>query len=302
MPKKPRARAFWALLGAIPVALAPVIINGSAEPPASPLTSHWRDGDVKIDGGGGEWDQWSPFGQDSRLSVSLLNDERTLYMALRTSDPAVNLQMLRLGLIVWFDAEGGSRKRFGLKYPVGTQSYGVAEAGRGRGGPDRGGRGSPRGPDGSGGGNLDSLWSQAEADGRLNRLELVGARSEDRRTLVLGRTAPLDVRIGWHEGTIVYELSIPLTGDQYAIGVKPPRNIGIGLENAERDSSPGPMRFGVPGLGGGSGGGSAPPGGGGRTGGPGEQGEGGSGNRPEERPKPPRPLNEWVVARLSAKP
>ena len=286
--------------------LAPVPIRGSAGPKPSVVTSQWRDRDVTIDGADGEWERWSEFGPESRFSVALINDDSSLFMALRTGDPAASLQMLRLGLIVWFDAGGGTRKRFGVKYPVGTQSYGVAEE-QGRGGPGRGGRGFSRPDRGGGPGDTDSLWSQAEADGRLNRLELVGAKESDRRTLVVGRTAPLDVRIGWREGTVVYELRIPLRASQdapYAIGATPPKAVGIGLENAERERSPSGFRLG--GMPGGSPGGGAP---GGATGPPpgGEAGGRGTddrsgGNAPDRPLKPPAPLNAWVVARLAAKP
>lgn len=305
MRKRARLNAVSGLLGALAL-LTPVLTHGAAEPPAAVLVSHWRDGEVKVDGAADEWDRWSPFGQDSRVSVALLNDENSLYMALRTEDPALGRQILRLGLVVWFDAAGGARKRFGVKYPVGTQAYPVAETGRGRGGPGAGGRGLPGRPGAPG--DPDSQWAQAEADGRLSRLELIGARADDRRTLMIGKTEPLEVRIGWHEGTTVYELGLPLAGDQYAIGVRPPGNIGIGLAHAEKDSSPGPMRFGglgrgfsVGGQGSGGGGGAGALGGEAES--PGERaGRGSPGGRTEERPKPPSPLNAWIVVRLSAKP
>jgi hypothetical protein len=280
--------------------LSPIISQGSAAPVGGAIASAWRDRDVKIDGLNTEWQEWSPLGQEFRYSIGLLNDDEDLYVALRTSDPATSVQMLTQGLIVWFDAEGGTKKRFGLKYPVGALSYGTPDSGPGRGG--RGG--PPRGQGRSGGqASPDQLWAQAEADGRLSRLELLGPGSDDRRSLVMGKTDPIAVRVGWQEGVVLYELRIPIAkggNRQYTLGVAPGRTIGIGLENAEREPGPGLMRFGAGpgGVGGGPGGGSGAPGGVG--GGPGQEGGSGGPGRGAERPKAPKPLNAWVTVRLSA--
>jgi hypothetical protein len=272
-----------------------VVLLGASGPTIGAIASAWRDRDVTIDGLNTEWQPLSSFGQESRYSIALLNDAENLYVVLATNDPATGVQMLTQGLIVWFDPEGGTKKRFGLKYPVGTLSYGVAE-GRAGGA----GRGSPRRQDRSAGPvDRDEAWSQAEADGRLNRLEVLGPGSDDRRSLVVDKSDPIAVKIGRHDGTVVYELRIPIaknTSHEFTLGVSPGKTIGIGLETAERERGPGGMRLGG-GPSGGFGGAGGPGGGfgGGRGGGGGSDDRGGGAGRL----KPPKPLNAWVTARLS---
>ena len=290
------SRAIRHSVPVLAILAAPAVMSSSQGRTGVPIVSAWRGGEVTVDGLNTEWPDLSAFGQESRYAIGLVNDDENLYVALRANDPATGLQMLRQGLVVWFDAEGGTRKRFGIKYPVGTLSYGVAEAGSGRGGRGRpsrqGGPAAPAGPDAS--------WSQAEADGQLNRLEVLGPGDNDRRSLVVGRADPLAVGIGRSEGTVLYELKIPIarSGDApYSLGVKPGRTFGLGLENAERERTPGGMGFsgGLPGGPGGSGGqgGGPPPGG--------DSGASGTGGRPE-RPEAPKPLKAWVTARLAANP
>ena len=79
----------------------------NTQSPARAIASAWRDRNVTIDGLNTEWQPLSSFGQESRYSIALLNDNENLYVVLATNDPATGAQMLTQGLIVWFDPEGG---------------------------------------------------------------------------------------------------------------------------------------------------------------------------------------------------
>ncbi len=299
------ARAAAACVTAL--VLLPLAGYGVLSASKNTLTSGWRDRDIKIDGFNDDWPTLSSFSEDTRFSIGLANDEQFLYVALSTNDRATSLQALHQGLIVWFDAEGGKKKRFGIEYPVvalpeaRSDGYG---GGRGRGG--YGGGERQDGSDGQNGGqgkaqgqpSVDELWARAQANGRLNQLELLGPGKDDRRSLVVAEAAPIQVKIGTNEGTLVYEMRIPLTksGDApYAIGGRPGGTIGIGLETPPREwrNEGGRGAGGFGGMGGRGGfGGHGGWGGGGRP---------GYGGGPFfQRPQQAKPLKTWASVQLAA--
>jgi hypothetical protein len=264
--------------------------------------SAWCAGEIAIDGSLAEWTELASFAKDVPFSIGVRNDGEDLYVALSSSDPSVPSLLARRGLIIWFDAEGGTKKRFGIRYPVVEDSGGEAPArpGGSRGGSGGGGGGEPRsrpgrppagegGPPGGPGASFDPT-----TDGRLARLEVIGPGKDDRRSLMLDHAPGLVVRIGRVEGTIVYELKVPLrmtTEHPYAIGAAPGKIIGIGLETPDvQGGGPhlGGLSMGMPGGGSQGGMGGGPPKGGGRPGGP----EGGSA----------KPIRAWTTAGLAAEP
>ena len=134
-------------------------------------------------------------------------------------------------------------------------------------------------------------------DGRWARLELLGPGKDDRRSLMLEHAPGIEVRIGRIEGSVVYELKVPLQiedGHPYAIGARPGATIGVGLETPEVEKLEGAGGSGMSGMGGrppggGGGMGGGPPRGGGRPGGP-------------EGFKPPSPIKAWATVRLATPP
>jgi hypothetical protein len=83
------------------------------------LDSHWRDRNIVIDGDNGDWaGPLQPIAEQHPILAAAANDGEFLYLVLSTSDAAVRRQILRQGLILWFDPSGGDKKHFGLKFPV----------------------------------------------------------------------------------------------------------------------------------------------------------------------------------------
>lgn len=295
------------ILSLLIVMLCAVQPGVTAESRQAALQSVWRDVEIAIDGSHAEWSELASFGKGIPFSVGLKNDGTSLYVALTSSDPSVPLLLMRRGLIVWFDAAGGTKKRFGIRYPV-------IEGG---GGPPMrrpGGFGRPGGEPGREPGRVPGrepgrppgaeeqptepagLLFDPAKDGRWARLELLGPGKDDRRSLMLDRTPGIEVRIGRVEGSLVYELKVPLQiddGHPYAIGARPGATIGIGLETPDVESGERPPRLGGFGMGGGGGRpggtGGGPPMGGGSRGGPDEF-------------KPPKPIKAWATAKLAAGP
>ena len=245
------------------------------------FTSEWAATPITVDGANTEWPTLLSFAKDIRISIAVRNDEQNLYVALITSDTTTALQVLRDGLIVWLDAEGGSKKRFGIKYPVSAEPGPPPDAGQGRDGSGQRGR-----PDGSGGQEGDGargygmpggqprdaegMWKQALSDGRLKRAELLGPGKDDVRVLMLEFSTSIRARLGRSDGMLIYELAVPLGKTQElpdGLGVRPGAIVGIGLETPERNTSMRGPGGGRGGSGGGRGGGMGGPGGG--MGGPG---------------------------------
>jgi hypothetical protein len=271
--------------------------EGIAQSPQPALQSHWRDVDMAIDGSHAEWSELSSFGKDVPFSVGLKNDGASLYLVLSSSDQSIPFLLMRRGLIVWFDAEGGTKKRFGIRYPVIEGGGGLPTRRPGGFGQPGGGSGrdpgrEPGRPPGAEGPPEQSgqMFDPAK-DGRWARLELLGPGKDDRRSLVIDKAPGIEVRIGRVEGSVVYELKVPLQiddGHPYAIGARPGATIGVGLETPDVEKAEGGVGFGIPGRGG------RPPGGG--------MGGGGMGGGPPGGPegfKPPKPIKAWATVRLA---
>jgi hypothetical protein len=271
------------------------------------LRSQWRDVEVRVDGSHVEWSELTSFGKDVPFSIGLKNDGQSLYVVLSSSDQSVPSLLMQRGLIVWFDAAGGTKKRFGIRYPVIEGSGAGPGQRRAAGsGPPGGGQGrepgrEPGRPPGAEGPPPEpsGLMFDPAKDGRWGRLELLGPGKDDRRSLILEAAPGIEVRIGRVEGSVVYELKVPLQiddGHPYAIGAKPGARIGVGLETPEVAKVESPGDVGKPGgrppgggMGGGGMGGGPPMGGGG---GPG----GGRGF------EPPKAIKAWATAQLAVPP
>ena len=94
--------------------LWPAVVSVSERPR---FESQRRDGAITVDG---KFDDWyghlQPFGADP-VAIQFLNDGEFLYVRLTASDAATRMQIARLGMTVWFDPGGGTKKKFGIKVP-----------------------------------------------------------------------------------------------------------------------------------------------------------------------------------------
>ena len=250
--------------------------------------SQRRDGAIAVDG---KFDDWygnlQPFG-DQPVSIQALNDGEFLYIRLTASDRAARMQILRQGLTVWFDPQGGTKKKLGIKYPVverGAPGEGPGGYGGVGGGGERGRRSRP------GAGDEESI---APPD----RVDILGPGKNDARSLTRDHLPGVDVAIGSEQGVLRYELKVPLaqTADRpYAIGSQPGKTISVGIETPKPEQ----RSFGQEGGGGfGGGGGMGGRGGGGmggRGGGGGRRGGGGG----EREVQPPKALKGWATLTIA---
>ncbi len=290
--------------------------------------SEWPKTPIVVDGKATEWPTLVSIAKDVRFSIAVRNDDRTLYIALITSDAMTALQTLNEGLVVWLDVAGGTRKRFGVHYPVGGPAGGQG-GNRGRyssGNGQRGGQEQAYEQQGQGNQQAgryvgpppdpDAVWNRATSDGRLAVAELLGPEKDQVRTLILDASPSIRAKIGHAEGMMVYELAIPLAvspDSPEGLGALPGAIVGIGLETPERKAETG--NYGSRGGGGmgGAGGGMGGRGGGGYGGmggrGGGDYGGGGSGGRGGGMGGPggsfgqqTKPLKAWTTVLLATPP
>lgn len=261
------------------VCLWPAVVSVAERPR---FDSQRRDGAIAVDG---KFDDWyghlQPFGADP-VAIQFLNDDDFLYVRLTASDAGTRTQIRRLGMTIWFDPAGGTKKKFGIRYPV-------VEPGEGRGGYGmRGRRGEGAQEDGAG----------EPGD----RVDILGPGKDDARSLTRDHLSGVEIAIRQEEGSLFYELKVPLAHGAerpYAIDTAPGRTIGVGLETGKmQQRSFGTGRGGGfgGGGGGGMGGGGRGRGGGGMGGGRGRGGGGGEGQRGFQ---PPKPLKSWGIVAIA---
>lgn len=266
---------------------------GASERPK--FTSQLRDGAITIDG---RYDDWyghlDPF-ETAPVAVQFLNDGEYLYLRMTASSTPERMQIVRQGFVVWFDPAGGTKKHFGVRYPVVEHGSG-GEGGDPRGG-GSGGYGGRRG--GTHDGEHESLPEPAPGD----RIDVLGPGKDDARMLTRDHAQGVDVAIHVEQGTLQYELKVPLaksTDHPYAIEAVAGKPIGFGLETgkAEQHASGMGRGGGFGGGGGGMGGGMGGRGGGGMggRGGGGSRGGGGGGRDDAQASKP---LKGWGIVTIA---
>ncbi len=253
------------------------------------VVSRWRDRPIAIDGRQDDWGSsgLTPFG-DEPVSIDVMNDADFLYVRLTASEAAIRNEILRRGLIVWFDPEGGTKKHFGIEYPVAEAgSFGEGRYGRyggGRAGEGNSGTERPR----EGAGEYEPP----------DRLVVHGPGKDDVRSLTLDHAGGIEAAVKVDQGSVVYELKVPLAKSddrQYAIETAQGKTIGVGLETPKVQH---PAESGHGGFGRGMGGGGGMGGHGGGMG-----GRGGGMHRPPGGEgggyEPPKPLKGWASIALA---
>lgn len=257
----------------IGLALGGLLLIGCGEPK---LGSHWVDREITVDGNHLEWEGAVYSVDDLDGSIGLFNDDSNLYICLATTDQDLMRQVLGTGLTIWFDPEGGSKKTFGVRFPLGLREQG-REGER----PERGERPDP-----------SMMWARLEE----SEPELEIVRGDEATRMFVAQAAGIDLKIDETNGAFVYELVVPLDGGSgrpFAIQAAPGQTIGVGLETPEMEQ-PSMQRSGRGGTpGGGKGGGR-------RGGGMGGGGRGGMMSGGRSGPKLPTPVNVWLQVDLAS--
>ncbi len=234
--------------------------------------SFWRTAEITIDGDESDWENGLTYFEKEGVGLGIRNDEDNLYIILKTYDRTSQLQVIRNGLTIWFDPEGKKKKRFGIRYPIGLQEYGIFPSRRGA--MDFG----------------EPQITKEEFAEMLREIEIIQSGEKTR----IPRIAAPGIRVAMSDqaGPLVYEIKIPLRADDellYAIGTHAGTQIGVGFETGEIKREDMMSRRGS-GMSGGR------PGGG-MGGGGGRGGMGGQRQPPQEMPSP---MKTWMKLNLAS--
>ena len=177
------------------------------------LTSDWQQGEMNIDGSDSEWQRGLYYDKESDMVFGVRNDDKNVYVFLKTQNRSTQMQIMRQGFTVWFDREDGKNQVFGVKYPMGRQwtHAGISS-------------------------DTNEEKLHTFLDQEFPELEMIGPKKED-----IQRFSPLEapgirVKLGRIGETFVYELRVPLkkTYDHpFAVEPIPGHRIGIEFETGE---------------------------------------------------------------------
>ena len=253
------------------------VISGCSSIPQ--ITSRTTTTKIIVDGDNGDWNNIPAYLSDNKLfAVSVCHDSGNFYACITTADPQTQMQFMVSGLAVWFDNDGGTEKRFGVKYPLGTPG------GRPPNTKDR-----DRTEISS---HVETSMAQADLE-----LEILGPKEDDRYRLPVDNQEGIRAKIKRiKDGVLVYELQVPLKSSAStpnAIDMKADSVIGFGIESISPELRPGSGGRGPGGFGGGGQPEGPAPGGG-------DMGRGG-GMPPGGGTGPPRGMRGGAATNQSAK-
>jgi hypothetical protein len=248
---------------------------------ANKVAGHWRDQGVAADGDDREWREAPQYyDSDRQLVIRVTNDATIISLCLATGQADLAQRLLRGGLTVWLDPQGGEKHVFGIHLPDShTETF---TPGRGHGAPKPKPRDKQPPPPRGKPQHLEPLKQLAvtysDATGPLTM-----TISEVRRTGIeigVGQTG---------DGRLVYEFNIAFRAAPSLGQLKPGMTVGIGILTGGFGQN-GPGR-GLPG------GPMGPAGFDGGLGGPGSGMRGAPG--PRAFGKKDKPIEVWLQVRLA---
>lgn len=232
------------------------------------LQSQWPSKPISIDGADVEWPESGQyFDEESKLLVSVMNDENNLYIRWLTRNQTTKTLVLQAGFTVWIDETGDTSKTFGVQFPLAKPK-----------------QSGTRNPDYKSRTGMEDIL----ADSQYN-LAILNGLEGYRQTMPTTKAEGLGIfpKLRMEQGYLVYELKIPLSaerGDHQVV------SIGFETGKIEKPSGQGSMG-GHKGKGGG---------GGGKGSGGGNKKMGG--NRGTHGGGSPEPIEMWAKVHLAGKP
>ena len=154
------------------------------------LSSRWRDRPVEIDGKNTEWGNNLALLDDKETSIGIFNDNSFIYIGVISSSRNLRSQIMRRGLVFWFDKEGGKDEKFGIHYPLGADAF--------RSSPDMGLAEEPQ-------------PASLRREGTSDELEIEGPGKEDHHRMTIAESGGIEARFHATGDYVVYELKVPLS-------------------------------------------------------------------------------------------
>ncbi len=260
------------------------------------IDSKYAKTQIIIDGADNDWQESFYYFPESKVILGFRNDENFLYVCLKSSDSEVFHKIMMNGLTIWINDKENDSKTFGIHYPIGAlNEFGNIE--------------KPKNDE-----ERDNVINK-KYDNMLYSMDLLyneGVDKESISVLNVVRKYNLTAIMKRDNGTIVYELAIPLKSDKMKLDIRSSKNkiitLGFGTGEMKRNNQMKPnnsdlgesampgagnigMNSGMPGMGG-----AGMPGGGRGMGGRGRGGNFGSNTN-----KTIKPLNSWFDIKLAEK-
>jgi hypothetical protein len=247
------------------------------------LASKWNKHAIQIDGSLKDWSDSTLFIQKDDIRCGVMNDGEFLYVCVISSKPNLGRQLMFRGMTVWFDPNGGSKKTYGVRFPIGMRGGEIPLRNDDEETDQRGNR-------------FDPMNRQS-----LSEFEFLGPNEKDLQMVSRLQGQGVEMHLTSTPERFVYQLKVPLaysSAHPYAIETRPGAPIGVGVETntfqrpmetegrGEGGSEGGGGRGGMSGRGGGRGG---------RSGG----GPGSMGNRPGGTPVS---FDVWMHVQLADMP
>jgi hypothetical protein len=187
------------------------------------LSSDWQQPEMVIDGNDAQWQRGLYYDKETDMVYGVRNDEKYIYIFLKTVNRSTQMQIGRQGLTVWFDREDGKNQTFGIHYPMSRQESRTGFI------PDT---------------NEENPHSFLDQE--YPELEIIGPNNQERQRFSALEAPGVRVKLGRTRETIMYELRVPLnkTSDQ-PFAVEPTSSNRIGIEFETGEFKPGQLKGGM---------------------------------------------------------
>lgn len=158
------------------------------------IESHWKTGEIIIDGIASEWSTpFSELSDNENWSINVKNDNEKLYLCFISTDKSINRQMMMSGFSVTFNGTQKNKDAiFGVRFPIGMHSNSEQQARNDQ--------------------NRDPEALKALEEQMLMTLEIVGPNKNYSKPMGVGiaDSFGISVKCAQKTDTLVYELEIPL--------------------------------------------------------------------------------------------
>jgi len=203
------------------ISLLLILLNGCGG--GLKLTSDWQQREIKIDGSDSPWQRGLYYDKEYDFVYGVRNDEKYMYVFLKTQNRSTQMQIMRQGLTVWFDREDGKNQTFGIQYPMSRKEERNGFV------PDT---------------NEEKL--HPFLDQEFPELEILGPKKEDVQRFSALEVPGIRVKLGRTRETLIYELRVPLSKtSEQPFAIEPASSNRIGIEFETGEFQPGQTNGGM---------------------------------------------------------
>jgi hypothetical protein len=178
-----------------------------------------------IDGDPADWEGGIAAVEDAPFSFGIQHDDDFLYLAISSVNRDFTQQLLRTGLILWFDVNGSQEKTSGLRFPRGMMDLGSIPRG------EQGDRSAQMTP------GERASFMENQLQGQQATLSFVG-REGSSWSMDVDALQGMNLSTSLRNGRFFYEASIPLSKGperSFSLGFVPGDNLALCIEVPQAD-------------------------------------------------------------------